>query len=116
MRTETNIKGIYRPVIIKVHDEDAWLVQSESNLDTMYKVTLHSCECKAFEYRGGYCKHMDKVMGMLSNNVTTILSESEDKDLLAKLLEESIRILRANKLSREVRYREQDNPEMEFDP
>jgi SWIM zinc finger len=96
-----SVKGSLRRMIVKVHDEEAWYVQSESNADLMYKATLHSCECKAFQYRGGICKHMDKVMTMLANNLTSIIEETEDKDLLIKLLEESIRIIEERKAARE---------------
>jgi hypothetical protein len=103
-------------MIIKIAGEDAWRVTSDSNPDEMYKVTLHSCECKAFQFRGGYCKHIARVMTMLSNNLTKVLLESEDKELLVELLEESIKIVRKSKLNSELRYQVSENPEMEFDP
>lgn len=85
-----------RPMIVKVHDENAWYVASDSDPDTMYKVTLHSCECKAFEFRGGYCKHMEKVMDMLAKEIESIL-KGDDKDELIRLLEKSIELVKEKK-------------------
>jgi len=93
-KNETRFK--IKPMIVKVHDEDAWYVTSDSSPDTMYKVTLHSCECKAFEYRGGYCKHMEKIMKMLAENVEAVL-KGEDKGELIKLLEKSIELTKERK-------------------
>jgi hypothetical protein len=45
--------------ILKVHSEDAWLVESENTDDKFYKVTEEgTCDCKDFEIRGGPCKHL----------------------------------------------------------
>jgi hypothetical protein len=44
--------------ILKVHGEDASLVESENTDDKFYKVTKkETCDCKDFEIRGGPCKH-----------------------------------------------------------
>ena len=45
--------------ILKVHNEDAWLVESETTDDKFYKVTDDgTCDCKDFQTRGGICKHI----------------------------------------------------------
>ncbi|MGI8832651.1 MAG: SWIM zinc finger family protein [Nitrososphaeraceae archaeon] len=45
--------------ILRIHNEDAWLVESETTDDKFYKVTEDgTCNCKDFEIRGGLCKHM----------------------------------------------------------
>jgi hypothetical protein len=45
--------------ILKVHNEVAWLVESETTDDKFYKVTEDgTSDCKDFEVRGGPCKHM----------------------------------------------------------
>jgi hypothetical protein len=45
--------------IIKVHNEDAWLVESETTDDKFYKVTESvEYECPDFQRRGLTCKHM----------------------------------------------------------
>jgi SWIM zinc finger len=45
--------------ILKVHGEEAWLVESETTDDKFYKVTEDgTCDCKDFEIRGGPCKHV----------------------------------------------------------
>jgi hypothetical protein len=45
--------------ILKVHNEDAWLVESEATDDKFYKVTEDGiCDCMDFQNRGGPCKHM----------------------------------------------------------
>ena len=45
--------------IVKVHDEDAWLVESETTDGKFYKVTeAGDCECPDFQRRGLTCKHM----------------------------------------------------------
>ena len=45
--------------ILKVHDEDSWLVESEITDDKFYKVTEDgTCDCMDFQNRGGPCKHM----------------------------------------------------------
>jgi SWIM zinc finger len=94
-------KVSHRPVIVKIAGECAWYVLSDSNPDKMYRVTLHSCECKAFEFRGGICKHMDKVMAYLLEQI-----EGLPKDDLVELLEKSIELIQRRKLK----------PEEEFDP
>ena len=44
--------------IIKVHNEDAWFVESETKDDKFYKVTeVGECECPDFQIRGFTCKH-----------------------------------------------------------
>ena len=44
--------------ILKVHNEDAWLVESETTDDKFYKVTGEGeCECPDFQRRGLTCKH-----------------------------------------------------------
>jgi hypothetical protein len=45
--------------ILKVHNEDSWLVESETTDDKFYKVTEDgTCDCMDFQNRGGPCKHM----------------------------------------------------------
>jgi hypothetical protein len=45
--------------IIKVHNEDAWLVESETTDEKFYKVTeVGECECPDFQSRKLTCKHM----------------------------------------------------------
>ena len=45
--------------IIKVHNEDAWLVESETADDKFYKITEDGeCDCPDFQRRGFTCKHM----------------------------------------------------------
>jgi hypothetical protein len=45
--------------ILKVHNEDSWLVESEATDDKFYKVTEDgTCDCMDFQNRGGRCKHM----------------------------------------------------------
>jgi hypothetical protein len=45
--------------ILKVHNEDSWLVDSETADDKFYKVTEDgTCDCMDFQNRGGPCKHM----------------------------------------------------------
>lgn len=45
--------------ILKVHNEDAWLVESGNIDDKFYKVTEDgTCDCMDFKNRGGPCKHM----------------------------------------------------------
>jgi light-regulated signal transduction histidine kinase (bacteriophytochrome) len=45
--------------IIEVHNEAAWLVESETTDDKFYKVTESGeCECPDFQRRGLTCKHM----------------------------------------------------------
>lgn len=45
--------------ILKVHDEDSWLVESEITDDKFYKVTEDgACDCMDFQNRGGPCKYM----------------------------------------------------------
>jgi hypothetical protein len=44
--------------ILKVHNEDAWLVESETIDDKFYKVTEDGvCECPDHIIRGRTCKH-----------------------------------------------------------
>jgi uncharacterized Zn finger protein len=43
-----------------------WSVRSESTLNTFYIVTrdsagVYSCTCPNFQFRGGVCKHINKV-------------------------------------------------------
>jgi SWIM zinc finger len=103
-----------RPMIIKVHDEEAWYVQSESNAEVMYKTTLHSCECKAYQYRGGTCKHIERVIEFLVNDIRDIL-DGDDNDLLVKLLEESIRIIQEQKRKKAMLEKLKEK-EQEFEP
>jgi SWIM zinc finger len=84
------------PVIVKYRNEDAWSVSSDSDDNLRYKVTLHSCECKAFQFRDGYCKHMEKVFAMLADGVESIL-KGDDKESLVRLLEKSIDVVREEK-------------------
>jgi hypothetical protein len=45
--------------IIKIHNEDAWLVESETTDDKFYKVTESGeCQCPDFQRKGLTCKHM----------------------------------------------------------
>jgi hypothetical protein len=45
--------------ILKVHNEDTLLVESETTDDKFYKVTEDgTCDCMDFKNRGGPCKHM----------------------------------------------------------
>jgi hypothetical protein len=45
--------------ILKAHNEDSWLVESEVTDDKFYKVTEDgTCECPDFQRRGLTCKHM----------------------------------------------------------
>jgi light-regulated signal transduction histidine kinase (bacteriophytochrome) len=45
--------------IIEVHNEAAWLVESETTDDKFYKVTESGeCECPDFQRKGLTCKHM----------------------------------------------------------
>jgi hypothetical protein len=45
--------------IIKVHNEDAWLVESETTDDKFYKVIEDGeCECPDFQRREFTCKRM----------------------------------------------------------
>lgn len=45
--------------ILKVHDEGAWLVESETADHKFYRVTEDgTCHCMNFQNRGGPCKHM----------------------------------------------------------
>jgi hypothetical protein len=45
--------------IIKVDNEDTWLVESATIDDKFYKVTESGeCECPDFQRRGLTCKHM----------------------------------------------------------
>jgi SWIM zinc finger len=45
--------------ILKVHNENAWLVESETTDDKFYKVTEDgTSDCMDFQKRGGPCKHM----------------------------------------------------------
>jgi hypothetical protein len=44
--------------ILKVHGEDAWLVESETTDDKFYKVTEDgTCECPDHQIRDQTCKH-----------------------------------------------------------
>lgn len=44
--------------ILKVHGEEAWLVESETADDKFYKVTEDgTCECADSKFRGQICKH-----------------------------------------------------------
>jgi hypothetical protein len=45
--------------ILKVRNDDAWLVESEGIDDKFYKITQDgTCDCMDFQIRGGICKHM----------------------------------------------------------
>jgi hypothetical protein len=45
--------------ILKVHNENSWLVESEITDDKFYRVTGDgTCDCMDFQNRGGPCKHM----------------------------------------------------------
>jgi hypothetical protein len=45
--------------ILKVDNEDTWLIESEMTDDKFYKVTEdRTCDCMDFQTRGGLCKHM----------------------------------------------------------
>lgn len=45
--------------IVKIHSEDAWLVESETTDNKFYKVTKDGqCEYPDFQTRGLTCKHM----------------------------------------------------------
>jgi hypothetical protein len=45
--------------IIKIHNEDAWIVESETKDDKFYKVTeAGECEYPDFQRRALTCKHM----------------------------------------------------------
>lgn len=91
--------GIRQRMILKARDEDAWYIDSDSNREVTYKVTLHSCECKSFQFRGGYCKHMDKLMNELLEELDEDLDNME-KDDLVKLLELSIQLAKERKEKR----------------
>jgi hypothetical protein len=44
--------------ILKMHNEDAWLVESETTDGKYYKVTSEGlCECADWRFRGQTCKH-----------------------------------------------------------
>jgi hypothetical protein len=45
--------------ILKVHNEEAWLVESETTDGKYYKVTGEGeCECADSKFRGQICKHV----------------------------------------------------------
>jgi hypothetical protein len=45
--------------ILKVENEDVWLVESETTDDKYYKVTAEGvCECPDHQIRGQICKHI----------------------------------------------------------
>ena len=45
--------------IVKVHNEDAWRVESETTDYKFYKVTeAGECDCPDFQRRGLICKHI----------------------------------------------------------
>ena len=45
--------------ILKVYNEEAWLVESEKADDKFYKVTEDGkCDCMDSQKRGEICKHM----------------------------------------------------------
>lgn len=49
---------------IRADGPGAWVIPSLSGRDEVYRVTLSSCTCKAFQYRPGPCKHIMAVVAM----------------------------------------------------
>jgi hypothetical protein len=50
--------------ILKVHGEDAWVVESETTDGKYYKVTIDGCQCLDSQTRGNICKHQYAVIRM----------------------------------------------------
>lgn len=49
--------------IIRINEEEAWLVESESVDGKFYRVTTEGkCECADSQYRGQICKHIYSVI------------------------------------------------------
>jgi hypothetical protein len=96
-------EGINSRGIERYKNEEAWLVPSDSVPGLAHIVTLHDCDCKAFEYgKGKPCKHMDRLMGFLAG-------EEEKPELsLLELLEASVKATARGKVKL--------TPEQEFDP
>lgn len=85
--------GMQELEFIKYMGEEAWSVESDTVVGKRYKVTLHCCDCKSFEFGNGKpCKHMDRLMAWLAGEDKTLvqlLEQSIEKTHKVKLFYES---------------------------